>query len=979
MGPLASSFNNFLGTLGDQNADKLSILTNFVSPTVYELIADENNYDRAIEILNDHFIKPKNEVFARHLLSTCKQESGESLDQFVRRLKTLTQDCNFKSVSAEQYRDDSIRDAFISGIKSQQIRLRLLEKKQLDFQTAFDTARTLEMAEQQSFSYNQPSLTAAALNTFSNPVANAPTTPLDHLEQNDAACAGTYNYKTDKTCIYCGYPKHINRTKCPAKDSLCNACGKKGHFSKVCRSRPVSKSHSAAMYLSSINTTTGLDSLSKATVQVSLNGKQFTALIDSGSSQSFIRSDIPEKENWEVTPSNGVVTLASTTRTTKIQGYVETLMSYKNQKYKQVKLSLLPNACAEVILGHDFLERHKSVEISFKGELPTFSCGLSAVNIEIPPLFANLHHDCTPIATRSRRFSPPDREFIDQEVRRLLDEDIIEPSNSPWRAQVLVTSNANHKRRMVVDYSQTINKFTYLDAYPQKRIDSMIEEISKFQFFSTLDFKSAYHQLPLRPEEKPFTAFEAAGNLYHFKRVPFGVTNGVSCFQRVVDSVITNENLNATFAYVDNVTICGDTKEEHDINLKRFQDAVQKYGFTFNHSKSVFAATTINLLGYQVSKGVIRPDPERFEALRQMEPPKSAKSQQRVVGMFAYYSPWISHFSDKILPLSQNKQFPLPPCVVETFEQLKKELENAALVTVDPKVQLIVETDASDEAISATLNQEGRPVAFFSRTLNRSEKNHTSVEKEAYAVIESLRKWQHYLINSHFKLITDQKSVSFIYDKKFKGKVKNDKIQRWKIELSQFQFDIVYRPGPENLAADALSRAVCGASMTEENNLRKLHETLCHPGVTRMLHFVKTKNLPYSLEDIKNVTSKCHACAELKPQFFKPPKQTLVKATQPFERLSIDFKGPVPSRSNNKYILTVIDEFSRFPFAFAVPNMFSSTVISCLVQLFSIFGTPAYVHSDRGRSFMSEELKNFLHSKGVVTSRTTPYNPTGNS
>ena len=96
---------------------------------------------------------------------------------------------------------------------------------------------------------------------------------------------------------------------------------------------------------------------------------------------------------------------------------------------------------------------------------------------------------------------------------------------------MLVTSNPNHKKRLVVDYSQTINKYTFLDAYPQKRIDTMVEEISQYEFYSTLDFKSAYHQLPLRPEEKPFTAFEAAGNLYQFKRVPFGVTNGVACFQ----------------------------------------------------------------------------------------------------------------------------------------------------------------------------------------------------------------------------------------------------------------------------------------------------------------------------------------------------------------------------------------------------------------------------------------------------------------
>ena len=234
------------------------------------------------------------------------------------------------------------------------------------------------------------------------------------------------------------------------------------------------------------------------------------------------------------------------------------------------------------------------------------------------------------------------------------------------------------------------------------------------------------------------------------------------------------------------------------------------------------------------------------------------------------------------------------------------------------------------------------------------------------------------MINSPFKLVTDQKSVAFIYDKKSsKGKIKNDKIQRWKIELSPFMYDVIYRPGPQNHAPDALSR--CNAMQTgSPEKLLKLHESLCHPGVTRMSHFVRQKKPPYSVEEIKTMTSKCHTCAELKPRFYKDSPGTLIKATQPFERLSMDFKGPIPSRSANKYLLTVIDEYSQFPFAFACPDMTSSTVINSLCQLFTLFGTPQYIHSDRGSAFMSEELKSFLHSKGVASSRTTAYNPRGN-
>ena len=116
----------------------------------------------------------------------------------------------------------------------------------------------------------------------------------------------------------------------------------------------------------------------------------------------------------------------------------------------------------------------------------------------------------------------------------------------------------------------------------------------------------------------------------------------------------------------------------------------------------------------------------------------------------------------------------------------------------------------------------------------------------------------------------------------------------------------------------------------------------------------------------------------LKPRFVKPINPPLIKATQPFERISIDFKGPLPSVSDNKYMLTIIDEFSRFPFVYPCKDMLTDTVIRCLNDLFSVFGMPGYVHSDKGSSFMSQELKLYLHNKGIATSNTTAYNPTGN-
>jgi len=142
-----------------------------------------------------------------------------------------------------------------------------------------------------------------------------------------------------------------------------------------------------------------------------------------------------------------------------------------------------------------------------------------------------------------------------------------------------------------------------------------------------------------------------------------------------------------------------------------------------------------------------------------------------------------------------------------------------------------------------------------------------------------------------------------------------------------------------------------------------------------MYHFVKSRNMPYSVEDVRQMTGACKICAECKPRFYKPKQSHLIKATHPFERLNFDFKGPLPSTDKHEYFLTIIDEYSRFPFVFSCPDMTALTVIDWLCKLISLFGMPAYIHSDRGSSFMSKKLREFFTSKGVACSRTTSYNP----
>ena len=186
--------------------------------------------------------------------------------------------------------------------------------------------------------------------------------------------------------------------------------------------------------------------------------------------------------------------MASSDHCSKITGKVTVNFQIDEHSYQNIQLFVMENLCMDIILGLEFQSLHRSVTVKFDGpKLPLIICGLSTLNIEPPRLFSNLVPECKPIAARSRRYSSKDKQFIKSETIRMLNEGIIEPSNSPWRAQTVVVKEK--KERLVIDYSETINRFTQLDAYPLPRINEYLNQIAQYKIFSKIDLKSAYHQM----------------------------------------------------------------------------------------------------------------------------------------------------------------------------------------------------------------------------------------------------------------------------------------------------------------------------------------------------------------------------------------------------------------------------------------------------------------------------------------------------
>ncbi|XP_066950829.1 uncharacterized protein [Macrobrachium rosenbergii] len=457
------------------------------------------------------------------IFSRYKNATEGTNDVYLGMLANALSPDNFELISDCSTYDDAIaklNKVFIQPANEIVSRHRLATRRQMSGETIDEYLRALhklsvdcnfkDVSSEDSQSYGIPSdecIPAAAVNSRPEYDDHAPV--CEKADRSDAPDDDLVALTLQEKCFFCGYRRHP-RKKCPAKEVNCRKCNKLVHFAKVClsKSKPTSAASSFAAALASVPST-----LNHSVFPIFMRGTKVNALIDTGSSENFISDNILKNMKLPATPYSGTISMAASHYVSPISG----------------------------------------------------SCNVDIV-VNGREVFRNLSPDCHPIAVKSRRYSASDAEFIRTEIDRLLEEGVIEHSTSPWRAQVVVVHNRN-KRRMVVDYSETINKFTYLDAYPLPNIDDLVNEIAKYKVFSSVDLKSAYHLVPLPEEDRPYTAFEADSGLYQFTRLCFGLTNGVAAFQRIINDIIRTNGLKGVYAYLDDVVVCGNTQEEHDENL----------------------------------------------------------------------------------------------------------------------------------------------------------------------------------------------------------------------------------------------------------------------------------------------------------------------------------------------------------------------------------------------------------------------------
>ena len=188
-----------------------------------------------------------------------------------------------------------------------------------------------------------------------------------------------------------------------------------------------------------------------------------TALMDTVSSGSFISLGYARKHKLQMKPAAGNISMASSSLRASIKGLCTVDLNLLGEWYPDVKLSILPHLCSDIILGQDFMSQHSTISFAFGGSKKDLvishpiSCSVPSALVDAPSLFSNIDLACKPITTKSKRCGEGNRLFIQTEIEKMIKEGVIEESTSPWRAQVLIVTNKRQRKRLVVDYCRTID------------------------------------------------------------------------------------------------------------------------------------------------------------------------------------------------------------------------------------------------------------------------------------------------------------------------------------------------------------------------------------------------------------------------------------------------------------------------------------------------------------------------------------------
>ncbi|KAK3103001.1 hypothetical protein FSP39_015684 [Pinctada imbricata] len=800
--------STFLHVIGP---DALEIYNTFT----WENEGDEKKLSKIVEKFASYCNPKKNVAYERHIFNKRSQNPGEKIDAYATELRILAKSCEFGELH-----DSLVRDRIVGGISSDSVRRRLLRESDLTLEKAMEICRAAETSDSQmkSFVETKPDQQVDAVRkggrkSEPKPKSNSGTRP------------------KEINCKQCGRTHVWNR--CPAYGQICHKCGKPDHFANTCK---VAKKKKKKVYGVDHDSSSNDDELnvgavstqkSKSgwTVNLTLEQSSVKFKIDTGAQCNIIPKHICNKIGIKRPQRSKAKLVSYTGHRLHVLGKINCSVQHKS-RYYAIQFYVVPGN-VDPILGLPSCEELnilKLVDLVCTDQQTDRILRKYADVFEGVGRMKGTHHihvdrNVPPVVHPSRKVPFKMRDKLKDELTRMESLNVIEKVNEPseWVSSLVVVEKP-HKVRICLD-PRDLNRAIQRKHYPMKTVDDISHQLAGAKIFSTLDASNGFWGIVLDKESSRLTTFNTPFGRYRYKRMPFGICSAPEVFQKKMSQIF--ENIEGCDVIMDDILIWGTTVQEHNERLAKVLEAVRRERIRLNRSKCKIQMNEVKYMGHIFGEYGIKTCDDRIKAIDEFPEPKSVKELQRFLGMVNYVGKFIQNQASITEPLRELLEKGVAWHWNERHEQSFKMLK-AALVSApvlkyfDPKEELTLSVDASSSGLGACILQNGQPVAYASRSLNKSEKNYAQIEKELLAVVFGCRKFHDYIYGQDTHVETDHKPLESLFKKSLSSAP--PRIQRMMIKVEPYRLDVRYKPGKYLYIADTLSRAVVSEPNTSEKD-----------------------------------------------------------------------------------------------------------------------------------------------------------------
>lgn len=849
----------FLTIVGPDNYDVL------MSLTVPDLPSTKT-YEELIKQLRNFYAPRKNKRAERYKFHNAVQEEGETINEFIVKIKSLAQTCRFGDfldtvgiqnadvVRSEQttetpksenqnickYRlqilDDALVDRFIMGVRNSKIQQILLNEDISTFEECCTKALNIELSEKASKIIQPLSVNAVKPNKFNQQQHQQQIVHKRGRSQNNSHSKVNRNRNQSQSrpaqnsstssCRRCG--RFHNGKPCPAVNWNCFVCQEKGHTSTMCYQRNINQ------VISKLE-----PNLNPAEITLVVENQPILFEIDTGACITIISEGeyLEHFHHVNLLTNYNSNLISVTGHCIKEIGKINTRVSFGSDVYELSITVVEANKPFKSLLGRSWLNVlfpnwRKNFENLNNGVLSVGSVSDNLQNILKTKFTRCLTSDlCTPIEGFEAELLLKDnvnpifhaaygvpfklRDRVEKELNRLCQEKILIPIKySRWASPIVVVPKSNGEIRICIDCKVTINPYVRTEHYPLPKIEEIFSQLANCKVFCVIDLKGAYQQLTITKSSQELLTINTFKGLFAYTRLPFGLTSAPSIFQSVMDRILLN--MPHVFCYLDDILIGGLDEEDCKNNCLEVMSRLEKYNVRINIEKCKFLKSTVNYLGHTLTSKGLKPNEEKVQAIVECPAPSDVPQLQSYLGMINYYGKYIPNLSGELHCLYQLLEKGRTYCwsneCQNAFDRSKSLLLNHNLLEYyDPDKTIVVATDASPYGVGCVLshlvNGIEKPVLFASSSLSPAEKNYSQLDREALAIVFALKKFKYYLYGQPFTVFTDNQALRDLLNPKKKTlPVASARLQRWIIFISSYNCNVKYRPARKMQNADALSR-----------------------------------------------------------------------------------------------------------------------------------------------------------------------------